>query len=104
MAAVQVQRQPDIQYHPDYNKFLDRSKRRLERESLPKSLPSGLPQGLSSSFVWDGKDVQGRDDWVVELTDSHLGEVDRALSHFKGEIHTPAPRRQRKFPAKRKPH
>ncbi|KAF3404614.1 hypothetical protein DPV78_003350 [Talaromyces pinophilus] len=84
MAAVQVQLQPDIQYHPDYSKFLDRSKRRLERETLTKVLPPGLPQRLSSSFVWDGNEIQGRDDWVIALTDNHLEEVDRALSHFKG--------------------
>lgn len=91
MAAAQVQLQPDIQYHPDYSKFLDRSKRRLERETLTKVIPPGLPQRLSSPFVWDGNEIQGRDDWVIALTDNHLEEVDRALSHFKGRIYTPAP-------------
>jgi hypothetical protein len=86
MAAVQVQLQPDIQYHPDYSKFLDRSKKRLERETLTTTLPPGLPKHLSSSFVWDGNKIQGRDDWVVALTDGHLEEVDRALSHFKGKF------------------
>lgn len=84
MAAVQVQRQPDIQYHPDYSKFLDRSKRRKEAETLTKSLPAGLPRRLSSPFVWDGNEIQGRDDWVISLTDSHLEEIDQALGHFKG--------------------
>lgn len=29
MAVAQLQLQPDIQYHPEYSKFLDRSKKRL---------------------------------------------------------------------------
>lgn len=95
MAAAQVQLQPDIQYHPDYSKFRDRSKRRLEGETLTKVLPPGLPQRLSSSFVWDGNEIQGQDDWVIALTDNHLEEVDRALSHFKGRIYTSASHRQR---------
>ncbi|EED19027.1 TfdA family oxidoreductase, putative [Talaromyces stipitatus ATCC 10500] len=88
MAAAQVQTQPDIQYHPDYNKFLDRGKRRLEREVLSKDLPCGLPQQLSSSFVWAGDDIQGRDDWVIALTARHLEEIDRALNQFK-ELNKP---------------
>ncbi|KAE8557610.1 hypothetical protein TMatcc_005076 [Talaromyces marneffei ATCC 18224] len=83
MAAAQVQLQPDIEYHPDFIKYLDRSKRRLERDTLAKTVPFGLPLRLSSSFVWDGNDIQSRDDWVFALTDNHLEELDRALSHFK---------------------
>lgn len=85
MAAVEVQAQPDIQYHPDYKKFLERGRKRLERETLPKTLPPGLPQSLSSPFVWDGNDIQSRHDWIVALTESHLEEIDQALNHFKGK-------------------
>ena len=84
MAAAVVQRQPDIQYHPDYQKYVDRSARRLESETLPKVLPPGLPRQLAASFVWDGKDIQGSDDWVVVLSDNDAEEIDRALNHFKG--------------------
>lgn len=88
MAAAVIQRQPDIQYHPDYEKYVDRTKRRLESETLSKSLPPGLPEQLSSPFVWDGQDIQGRDDWVVVLSDSDVEEIDQALKHFKGNTHT----------------
>lgn len=87
MAAVEVRRQPDIQYHPDYENYLDRSQRRLKSEILPQVLPPGLPKQLSSPFVWDGKEIEARDDWVVVLTDNELEEIDQALSHFKCTVY-----------------
>lgn len=78
-----VQSQPDIQYQPDFEKYLDRSRRRQQSENLPTVLPPGLAQELSSPFVWDGKDVENREDWIVTLTDTHLKEIDQSLNHFK---------------------
>lgn len=86
MAAAEVQRQPDIQYHPDYNNYLKRSTRRQQTENLSSVLPQELPQQLSSSFVWDGNDIQGRNDWIVALEDHDLAEIDEALKYFKGNV------------------
>jgi hypothetical protein len=83
-AAAVVPRQPDIQYHPDYQKYVDRTARRIKSEILSKELPPGLPQQLSAPFVWDGKDIQGSDDWVVALSENDVEEIDQALNHFKG--------------------
>ncbi|KAJ5937919.1 hypothetical protein N7454_004261 [Penicillium verhagenii] len=75
--------QPDIQYHPDWEKYQARSRYRKETESLATSLPAGFPQELISPLVWEGKDVEKRSDWIYNLTDAQLDEIDTALKSFK---------------------
>ncbi|KAH8422310.1 TauD/TfdA family dioxygenase [Aspergillus melleus] len=75
--------QPDIQYHPDYEKYLARGERRKATETLPKTLPAGFPAQLSSPLVWEGKDVEKRDDWIFKLNDAQREEIHAALEHFK---------------------
>lgn len=77
--------QPDIQYHPDFVKYQDRTRRRKETETLETTLPAGFPSQLESSLVWEGKDVEKRSDWVYELSAAQLDEIDAALKSFKGE-------------------
>lgn len=87
MSAVQtitVPAQPDIQYHPEYEKYKERTRRRKETETLQTTLPAGFPQKLVSPLVWEGKDVEKRDDWVYQLSDNQLDEIDAALKSFKG--------------------
>ncbi|KAF8968329.1 hypothetical protein BDZ97DRAFT_428646 [Flammula alnicola] len=78
-------KQPDIEYHPDYEKYLHRQVRRLaENPDLPKTpLPPGFPGGVDGAIMWEGKDWQNEDQWVYRLSDSELKEIDNALVHFK---------------------
>ncbi|GMF80405.1 unnamed protein product [Aspergillus oryzae] len=82
--AVQTLVQPDIQYHPDYEKYTARKARRQATEQLSKTLPDGFPQKLDSPLVWEGKDVEKRDDWIYRLNDAHREEIDAALKSFQG--------------------
>uniref|UniRef100_A0A8H7TU94 TauD/TfdA-like domain-containing protein n=1 Tax=Bionectria ochroleuca TaxID=29856 RepID=A0A8H7TU94_BIOOC len=50
--------QPDIAYHPDWDKYQARAARRTQTEDLPKTLPEGFPKELKA-------------------------EIDSALAHFK---------------------
>lgn len=87
MAAVQsipVPAQPDIQYHPDFDKYKERTHRRKETETLQDSVPVGFPQKLTSPLVWEGKDIEKRDDWIYHLSDAQLDEIDKGLQSFKG--------------------
>lgn len=43
--------QPDIQYHPDYEKYQARTERRKATEILTKTLPAGFPAELISPLV-----------------------------------------------------
>ncbi|KAJ5561571.1 hypothetical protein N7461_000332 [Penicillium sp. DV-2018c] len=86
MSAVQtitISTQPDIQYHPDYEKYKERTRRRKETEILQSSLPAGFPQKLESPLVWEGKDIEKQDDWVYQLSNTQLDEIDAALKSFK---------------------
>lgn len=76
--------QPDIQYHPDYEKYQALTRRRKETESLQTSLPKGFPEKLTSPLVWDGKDIEKNSDWVYKLSDEQLDEIDAGLKSFKG--------------------
>lgn len=75
--------QPDIQYHPDFSKYQARTKRRKETESLQTTLPEGFPRQLDSPLVWEGKDVEQHSDWIYNLSDAQLDEIDSALNSFK---------------------
>jgi len=85
--------QPDISYAPDWEKYLLRTKRRLESEEEKlhlKGLPAGFPRKLESSFVWEGKDlVEGKYQWVYELSEPEVDEIEKALRHFKCVVFSP---------------
>ncbi|PKX92401.1 TauD/TfdA family dioxygenase [Aspergillus novofumigatus IBT 16806] len=83
MVEIQTLRQPDIQYHPDYEKYLARGQRRKATEDLPKSLPPGFPEKLSSPLVWEGKEIEKQDDWIYKLNDAQREEIHAALNSFK---------------------
>ncbi|CEO58945.1 Putative Taurine catabolism dioxygenase TauD, TfdA family protein [Penicillium brasilianum] len=75
--------QPDIQYHPDFEKYQARTRHRKETESLQTSLPAGFPQKLTSPLVWEGKDIEQTSDWIYKLSDDQLDEIDAGLKSFK---------------------
>ena len=76
--------QPDIQYHPNWEQYQARTRRRKETELLQTSLPAGFPQKLISPLVWEGKEVEKQSDWIYQLSDAQLDEIDAALKSFKG--------------------
>ena len=87
-AAVQVMRpgpvgQPDIDYAPNVEKYQARVKRRTEGERLNSSLPAGFPSRLDSPLVWDGADIATKYNWVYELNEDEVAEIEAALAHFK---------------------
>lgn len=79
--------QPDIQYHPEYSKYLARTARRLaETPDLPKApLPAGFPDKVEGPIVWKGEDWTNENQWVYRLSDAELQEIDNAIQHFKGK-------------------
>jgi hypothetical protein len=81
-------KQPDISYHPDHTKYLQRTARRLaENPNLPKTpLPEGFPERVDGPIVWEGKDWKDEDQWVYHLSQAELKEINDALTHFNGEF------------------
>ncbi|KAF5324901.1 hypothetical protein D9611_004179 [Ephemerocybe angulata] len=79
-------KQPDIGYHPDEAKYRARVARRLAAEpSLPHTpLPAGFPAKVEGPIVWQGSDWVGEEQWVYNLTEGQLKEIDDAVQHFKG--------------------
>ncbi len=75
--------QPDIEYTPNHDKYLERIKKRFETEKLDKSLPPGFPAKLGSELVWDGNTLAETYDWDYVLTTADLEEIEAALRHFQ---------------------
>ncbi|RMZ77173.1 hypothetical protein DV737_g4504, partial [Chaetothyriales sp. CBS 132003] len=82
-AVVATPHQPDIQYHPDFQKYQSRVKRRLETEAVTTHLPDGFPRQLNSDLVWEGATIGESYDWNFVLTAEHVEELEAALRHFK---------------------
>ena len=78
-----IPRQPDIGYAPNYEKYLARTKKRLETEKLEKTLPPGFPQALNSELVWEGESVATQYNWTYELTPDEIEEIEQGLQYFK---------------------
>jgi hypothetical protein len=90
MAAVQTSRptgQPDIDYAPNFDKYLARTQRRLQQEPLHQQpLPEGFPKTLVSDFVWEGKDLEKTYQYVYELSAEEIREIEEAVRHFKCKL------------------
>lgn len=75
--------QPDIDYSPDWHKYQERVKRRLQSERLSQTLPPGFSHQLRSDLVWQGENLHETYDWTYVLNKDDLEELDAALRHFK---------------------
>lgn len=75
---------PDVTYQPDYEKWRARTARRLKEDpNLPNMpLPEGFPTQLESPLVWDATDYTDESQWVYQLSDVHLREIDDAVKYF----------------------
>jgi hypothetical protein len=82
--VVETPKQPDIEYTPNYEKYLARTKRRTQTEDLPKTLPPGFPERVKGKLAWDGRDIAETYNWALELTPAEIAEIEHALQHFKG--------------------
>jgi hypothetical protein len=78
--------QPDIAYHPDWNKYQARVARRTETEDLQKILPEGFPKELQGDLVWEGETLAQKYEWTYVLSANQLAEIDNALAHFKCKL------------------
>jgi hypothetical protein len=75
--------QPDISYHPDWDKYQARVSRRTQTGNLPKTLPEGFPKELKGDLVWEGESLAQKYDWTFVFSSVQLAEIDNAVSHFK---------------------
>jgi hypothetical protein len=78
--------QPDIAYHPDWEKYQARVARRTQTETLTKDLPEGFPKELKGDLVWEGETIAQEYNWTYTFSAEQLEDVDKALAHFKCEF------------------
>lgn len=93
MSATQTQtlaHQPDISYHPDFQKYQLRSERIRPPNASNSKLPEGFPQYLTGPLVWEGLDWTDERQWTLVLSQQDREEIDGALKKFKCELKSPA--------------
>jgi len=83
MGATLTQMQPDISYHPDFEKYRLRTERLKAIRPPNSGLPAGFPEQLTGPLVWGKKDFLDEREWTFSLNESHLEEIQNALQHFK---------------------
>ena len=88
MNTIIVQlKQPDIDYHPDVDKYLARVTRN-DAENPDRAnvaLPDGFPIQVDGPIVWEGKDWASENQWVYKLSVIELEEIGNALDYFKSK-------------------
>jgi hypothetical protein len=75
---------PDIQWMPSHKTFQARvaalDALHLER---PKRVPEEFPSKVIEPWVWSGEDFEGEDEYVIQLGEDDVNEIEDALAHFK---------------------
>ena len=84
-AVLSTSASADIQWEPDYIKFMARTKG-WNRPALSNSLPAGWPQKVDGPMSWDGRSFADERDYVYELSEAQKLEIGEALAHFKGRL------------------
>ena len=74
--------QPDISYHPDFEKYQLRIER-LKPQRDPIGLPPAFPKELKGPLVWGKANFKDDRDWTFSLNDEQRKEIHNALLHFK---------------------
>lgn len=85
MVTTTIQQQPDISYHPDYEKYQIRIERLREQRASHTALPPSFPEKLAGPLVWEGQDFTDESEWTFVLTPDQLNEINSALLYFNGE-------------------
>lgn len=81
-----TQKQPDISYHPDFEKYQLRTDRPKPFRPAKSGLPTGFPAQLTGPLVWERKGFTDEKEWTFSLNESQLEEIHKALVHFRCEF------------------
>lgn len=76
----------DIGYEIDEQKYLARSKARLEAGGLAAEVPGGWPTKLEGPLCWTSDSFQDESEYVYTLTEEDKVELLAALKNFKGKF------------------
>ncbi|KAL4780651.1 hypothetical protein BJX76DRAFT_360635 [Aspergillus varians] len=77
--------QPDIEWNPSYQTFLERVERlAASAADRPTSLPDGFLPSIDAPRVWTGSDFEDSTKYVLEFSAKDIKEIERGLAYFKG--------------------
>jgi hypothetical protein len=74
--------QPDISYHPDFEKYQLRIER-LKPQTDTTGRPPAFPKELKGPLALEKANFKDDRDWTFSLNDEQRKEIQNALLHFK---------------------
>ena len=81
-----VIQRPSIAFQPNWADYLARANKLAAQRSPSEihELPEGFPKAITGARAWSGQDVSGLEEFVIQLTDTHIAEIESGLKYFKG--------------------
>jgi hypothetical protein len=79
---------PSIAFQPNWDDYVARAKRLSEQRSPSETheLPEGFPKAITGARAWSSTDISGLEEFVIQLTATHIAEIESALQYFKGTV------------------
>ncbi|KAF2489816.1 taurine catabolism dioxygenase TauD, TfdA family protein [Lophium mytilinum] len=82
-ADILLRQQADIDWVPSFEKYQARASRRVKEGNLPTEVPQGFPLSVEYAMRWTPEELRPSQ-YIYNLSDEDVTEIDRALEHFKG--------------------
>jgi hypothetical protein len=75
---------PKIEWNPSYSTYQSRVEMLSKLQfSRLQSVPPGFPKLVEAPWVWDGSDYRNEQDYVFQLEEKDIEEIETAVKHFK---------------------
>jgi hypothetical protein len=78
-----VQRSADIDWVPDWDKYVQRVRSRPESTGSEDNVPEGWPSRIHHPLAWSGKELH-EGDYIFQIETKHKWEIDNALEFCQG--------------------
>ena len=76
---------PNIEWDPSLETYLERLKRLASlHEVLPRVVPREFPAAIQSPRVWRGSDFDDESEYIYDLSNSDIEEINSAVRAFIG--------------------
>lgn len=76
----------DIEWMPNYEKYMKRTQARSELAGLATRVPKDWPQFLDSPLAWTSDSFPKQEEIVFSLTENQKEEIYSAVRHFKSNL------------------
>jgi len=78
---------PEIQWDPSYATYQSRVEMLSQLQfPRPQAVPTGFPKVVDAPWVWEGSTFRNDQDYILQLNEKDLQEIDEAVNYFKSKL------------------